>query len=281
MDQFEFLTHPVVSPPPKGFVAPILGFQGWDTNHCVARVRRSADGREYLVKWERPESGDMTLVLQGVRRLMAYRHPRILPCYEVFVGRGPAHGYLGFVLPETSFGTLANKISRYVRKRTYIDERVIIAYALMLLEALQEVHQRGQAHQDVSPWNCHLAPSGALLLSAPPTRKLLREYTTKVANPRSHGPYAAPEMWGQADEVTVEMRQAADVWAVGCVLHELCSLQRLFDGDSKAALQAAIREGRQTRIPDVYSGDLESFIRLMCRRDPAARATVRYCQIGE
>jgi hypothetical protein len=26
---------------------------------------------------------------------------------------------------------------------------------------------------------------------------------------------------------------AADVWAVGCVLHELCSLQRLFDGDSK------------------------------------------------
>jgi hypothetical protein len=27
---------------------------------------------------------------------------------------------------------------------------------------------------------------------------------------RSHGPYAAPEMWGQADEVTVEMRQAGE-----------------------------------------------------------------------
>ena len=47
--------------------------------------------------------------------------------------------------------------------------------------------------------------------------------------------YASPEMWGRQPH-----SYPADIWALGCVLHELCTLQPPFLGRTNQEIKAQV-----------------------------------------
>jgi len=54
---------------------------------------------------------------------------------------------LGVVVEDTSGGSLRDLMSRHRGNNTKIEEKVIGEYAVMLLEALAEVHKYGLPHK--------------------------------------------------------------------------------------------------------------------------------------
>ncbi len=48
----------------------------------------------------------------------------------------------------------------------------------------------------------------------------------------------------------------SDVWALGCVLYELCTLQHAFSAENLLGLVYKIVEGKIDPIPSMYSSDL-------------------------
>jgi serine/threonine protein kinase len=45
------------------------------------------------------------------------------------------------------WGDLAMKIKRYIKRREYIDERVIWVYLIQILEGLKALHERNVLHR--------------------------------------------------------------------------------------------------------------------------------------
>jgi len=50
--------------------------------------------------------------------------------------------------------------------------------------------------------------------------------------------------------------QKSDIWALGCILYELCTLKHAFHSENLLGLVFKIVQDKQEPIPDAYSADL-------------------------
>jgi hypothetical protein len=123
-------------------------------------------------------------------------------------------------------------------------------YAMLLAEALRKIHEAGEVHGGVSPASIMLTGSGLELGPAP----------------RSKGgitPYTAPELLeGQPPD------SRSDVFAFGAVIYEMFSGRQAFEGDSEAALSAAIETSTP---PSCGSPTMDRLIRNCLAKDPGTR----------
>lgn len=78
--------------------------------------------------------------------------------------------------------------------------------------------------------------------------------------------YMSPEICA-AEKYTLH----SDIWAVGCIMYELCSKQPPFNAKTHIQLVQKIREGRFAPLPDKYSSQLKEVIGNCLRVNPDLR----------
>ena len=61
---------------------------------------------------------------------------------------------------------------------------------------------------------------------------------------------------------------------MGCILYELCSLRRPFEGESIATVLNNVLNSNPTALPDCYSESLTNLIFLMLNKDPKIRPSI-------
>lgn len=66
---------------------------------------------------------------------------------------------------------------------------------------------------------------------------------------------------------------SSDIWALGCVTLELCTLRRAFDGQTEAEVQRAVERMQPPMTPARYSDELDGIIRRMLDPNPIERPT--------
>ncbi|KAL0248715.1 hypothetical protein GEMRC1_003949 [Eukaryota sp. GEM-RC1] len=81
--------------------------------------------------------------------------------------------------------------------------------------------------------------------------------------------YLSPEM---CEDLPYNTK--SDVWALGCILYELCSLRHAFTAKSIPALVMSILRGIYEPIPSMYSSQINDLIKMMLEVDPARRPSV-------
>ena|SRR3990167_6008432 len=67
------------------------------------------------------------------------------------------------------------------------------------------------------------------------------------------------------------MTTAYDMWSLGVLLYEMCTLEFPFDGDSVPAMRTSILQKDFKPIPDTYSSNLNSMITGLLRKNPKNR----------
>lgn len=67
----------------------------------------------------------------------------------------------------------------------------------------------------------------------------------------------------------------ADIWMLGCVLFELCTLRKPFKGDNIITLMNNIKNEPVPEIPKVYSNDMKSIVKLLTQKDDSKRPFIR------
>ena len=76
----------------------------------------------------------------------------------------------------------------------------------------------------------------------------------------------SPEIWHNRP-----YDSSSDMWALGCMIYELCSLRPPFLGDSFPSLKRAVASGRYSPVPKKYSDGMHRVIRHMLRLKPKDR----------
>jgi Tol biopolymer transport system component len=187
------------------------------------------------------------------RAISQLSHPHICTLHDV----GDQDGTAFLVMELIDGETLAERLRRSGERGLPLDEA--LAIAVQIAEALTAAHRRGIVHRDLKPSNVMLARAGQAR-SGPFSVKLLDFGLAKLTEPpvaavaasavtspplalTAEGTllgtcqYMAPE---QLEGRPVDPR--TDVFALGCVLYEMLTGTRSFDGRSPASIIAAILE---------------------------------------
>jgi hypothetical protein len=152
------------------------------------------------------------------------------------------------------------------------------AIARQVATALEEAHERGIIHRDLKPSNIILRPDGtakvldfglARALATPADGSEPPQSTMTLTDPHGGvGPgtpsYLSPE---QARGRPADTR--ADIWAFGCVLYEMLTGRRAFDGDSASEVIARIieREPDLDALPPSTPAALRTLLRRCLEKD--------------
>jgi Tol biopolymer transport system component len=232
---------------PYEIVAP-LGAGGMGE---VYRARDTRLGRDVAVKVlpthlsEQPEI--RARFEREAKTVSSLNHPNICSLFDV--GREGDVDYLVLELVEGD--TLAERLARGP-----LPGPEMLRLGAQIADALDRAHRAGVVHRDLKPGNVMLTRSGAKLLDFGLARATGLDGSAPGSSSRTlpHSPtmgkaltaegtilgtfqYMAPEQ--------LEGREAdarSDIWALGCVLYEMCTGRRAFEGRSQASLIAAILE---------------------------------------
>jgi serine/threonine-protein kinase len=229
--------------------------------------------------------------------LASLNHPHIAAIYGLEEGSAerlpgqsgvvPAGGrtFRALVLELVDGSTLADRIRL---GPVPLDEALTIAG--QIADALDAAHQRGIVHRDLKPANIKIAPGGAVKVLDFGLAKLVEAGTAGGAS-ESQGLSESPTVLsptrmtgigvvlGTAAYMSPEQakgREAdrrSDVWAFGCVLFEMLSGRRAFDGDDVSDTIAAVlrSEPDWTLLPGTTPASVRRLIRRCLRRDPLRR----------
>ena len=206
----------------------------------------SPDGRSVALKLIRePLSGEPDLVRRFEREALAaksVKHPSIVGVLDAGV-----EGGLRYLAQElVDGGSLAERIAR-----APLAPAETARIALDMGSALDAVHAAGHVHRDVKPSNILLERNGrARLTDFGLVKSHGASALTKPGQTLGSMHYTAPEQIRGAD-----VAAAADVYSLGCVMHECISGRPPFaDCDGMQVMWAQMR--RQPPDPRARRPDL-------------------------
>jgi len=214
------------------------------------------------------------------KTLALLNHPNIAHIH----GLEESSGIRALVMELVEGQDLAQRISR---GPIPVDEALLIAK--QIADALEAAHEQGIIHRDLKPANIKVRPDG--------TVKVLDFGLAKAIEPASALRASAGQAFSQSPTLTTPaMTQAgvilgtaaymspeqargktvdkrADIWAFGCVLYEMLTGQRAFDGEGVSETMARVieREPNWARLPATLSPALRTYITRCLQKDPRQR----------
>ncbi|KAJ3134379.1 G2-specific serine/threonine protein kinase [Irineochytrium annulatum] len=240
----------------------------------IRKVKRKSDG-QLLVRKEidycKMTDKEKRQLVAEVNILRELRHPNIVRYYERFVDR--ENRKIHIVMEFCEGGDLAVIIRKCKRENKQIPEDVIWNLLSQLLLALNECHNgTGKTHptvlhRDIKPDNVFLDGAQNVKLGDFGLSRVIENPELEFAKTYVGTPfYMSPEIVNESAYNT-----KSDVWALGCLIYELCTLEPPFQAKTQAALSAKIRQGRFQQLPSQYSDDLNYVIRAMLTINQAKR----------
>ncbi|MEJ2240306.1 MAG: serine/threonine-protein kinase, partial [Gemmatimonadales bacterium] len=189
-----------------------LGSGGMATVYLAEDVKHH---RQVAVKVLRPELTASIAVdrfLREVEIAAKLAHPHVLPLYD----SGKANGFLYYVMPYVSGGSLRDRLNN--ERQLPVEDALQITKEVA--EALDHAHSQGIVHRDIKPENIMFEGGHAIVADFGVARAVsqaggerLTETGIAVGTPH----YMSPEQ--ASGESVIDGR--ADVYALGCVLHEM------------------------------------------------------------
>jgi eukaryotic-like serine/threonine-protein kinase len=208
------------------------------------------------------------------RVLATLNHPHIGAIH----GLEESDGITALVLELIEGPTLADRL-----QRGPLPVSEALAIARQIAEALDAAHEKGIVHRDLKPANIVLQPTAGPL-SSDARVKVLDFGLAKTAHP-SDGPtisvaatetgralgtpaYMSPE---QARGLAVDKR--TDIWAFGCVVFEMLTGRRAFEGATVSDTLVRILDSEPdwAKLPAQTPGPIRTLLERCLRKDPHKR----------
>ncbi|XP_072575791.1 serine/threonine-protein kinase Nek1 isoform X5 [Vulpes vulpes] len=229
-------------------------------------VKSTEDDRQYVIKEinisrmsnkEREESRREVAVLANMK------HPNIVQYRESF----EENGSLYIVMDYCEGGDLFKRIN--AQKGILFQEDQILDWFVQICLALKHVHDRKILHRDIKSQNIFLTKDGTVQLGDFGIARVLNS-TVELARTCIGTPYyLSPEICENKP-----YNNKSDIWALGCVLYEMCTLKHAFEAGNMKNLVLKIISGSFPPVSLHYSYDLRNLLSQLFKRNPRDRPSV-------
>jgi Tol biopolymer transport system component len=248
----------------------------------VYRARDARLGRDVAIKVVSPaiaaDADGLMRFDREARMLASLNHPNIAAIYGVEDGAG----FPALILELVDGETLADRIAR-----GSIPVADAVSYSRQIADALDTAHEAGIVHRDLKPGNIKITEDGRVkVLDFGLAKAIAAAFAPDPAIDPAHSPtvtvhgtrggvilgtaaYMSPE---QARGKPIDKR--TDIWAFGCVLYEMFTGRRPFDGETTSDVIAAIieRSPDWSKLPSSTPVHLKRVMERCLEKDPKRRA---------
>jgi tRNA A-37 threonylcarbamoyl transferase component Bud32 len=244
----------------------------------VYRAHDSKLDRDVAIKTLPPEFARdpdrLARFQREARTLATLNHPNIAAIY----GLQESDNVDCLVLELVEGETLAERIKRIGS----LPVEKVLDYARQVAEALEAAHSKGMVHRDLKPANVKVTPEGRVKVLDFGLAKAVRsvedqdlsqlvtvtQLETIVGHIVGTPPYMSPE---QARGRDVDSR--TDIWAFGCLLYEVLTGKRAFQGDTFSDTIAAVleREPAWSALPAETPAKIRDLLRRCLQKDADRR----------
>ena len=248
----------------------ILGTLGTGGMGVVYRAHDPSLAREVAIKMLHPaalgdEAAHQRFVAEA-QTLSQLNHPNICTVYEI----GEIDGRAFIAMELVKGRTLASMVPL-----GGLPSETALRYGVEIADALAHAHRQGVVHRDLKSANIVITPEGhakvldfglAKRSTVSPESMTVAQVVTQPGVAVGTPAYMSPEVLagGNADE-------RSDIWALGVILHEMCSGERPFAGGAPATLAAAILKEPPSALGATVSPAVQGIVNRCLAKEPGRR----------
>jgi len=201
-------------------------------------VKRKEDSNIYAmkrVKISQLNTKERENALNEVRILASLNHTNIVGYKEAFFEEETRT--LNIVMEFADDGDLESKIQKCIKNKVPFSEKEIWNCLIQIIQGLKYLHENKVMHRDLKCANIFLLKNGTVKLGDLNVSKIVKMgmCSTQTGTPY----YASPEVW--ADK---PYDYKSDIWSVGCIMYELCTLKPPFRGSNLDQLFRNVTKGK-------------------------------------
>uniref|UniRef100_A0A3Q2DK20 non-specific serine/threonine protein kinase n=1 Tax=Cyprinodon variegatus TaxID=28743 RepID=A0A3Q2DK20_CYPVA len=232
----------------------------------IRQIGEGAFGKALLVRDRRVDGEKLCVVKQISLKKMSSKekeaskkevillsqmnHPNIVSFITTFQEKGGLY----IVMEYCDGGDLLKRIN--MQRGIPFSEEQIVDWFIQICLGLKHIHDRKVLHRDIKSQNIFLTDGGMKVKLGDFGIARMLNNTLEMARTCVGTPYyLSPEICESRP-----YNNKTDIWSLGCVLYELCSLKHPFEGSSLRQLVSKICRGRYTPVPSRYSHDLRLLV---------------------
>ena len=231
----------------------------------VYKVKRKSNKTIYVLKQINISSMRnkmRSIALNEVKILSSLENPYVVKYYDSFIERDT----LNIVMEHCEGGDLSQYIKSHIGKS--IPEAKIWKFFIQMCIGMNYIHSKKILHRDIKALNIFLTKDGDIRIGDLGVAKVLAD-TANFAHTMVGTPYyLSPEMCEEKP-----YNEKSDIWALGCVLYELCTHKHPFEAHSQGTLILKIIKGRYTPISGTFSSELADVVNSCLNKDYKKRPT--------
>jgi NIMA (never in mitosis gene a)-related kinase 1/4/5 len=142
-----------------------------------------------------------------------------------------------------------------MKRQEHFPEKIIKNWFLQIVMALEYLHKRKVLHRDIKTSNIFITSCGSVKIGDFGIAKVLASTADNAMTLVGTPYYLSPEV---CEDKPYTFK--SDIWALGCVLYEMCSLKHPFQSSSLINLVIQIVKEKPPDIPGLYSKELASLV---------------------
>ncbi|XP_039329254.1 serine/threonine-protein kinase Nek5 isoform X2 [Saimiri boliviensis] len=225
-----------------------------DNKHCVVKE----------INFEKMPIQEKEASKKEVILLAKMKHPNIVAFFNSF----QENGRLFIVMEYCDGGDLMKRISR--QRGVLFSEDQILSWFVQISLGLKHIHDRKILHRDIKTQNIFLSKNGMIAKLgdfgiARVLNNSMEFARTCVGTPY----YLSPEICQNEP-----YNNKTDIWSLGCVLYELCTLKHPFEGSNLQQLVLKICQAHFAPISPRFSRGLHSLISQLFKISPQDRPSI-------
>eukprot|EP00124_Ichthyophonus_hoferi_P004569 Ihof_evm1s520 gene=Ihof_evmTU1s520 len=245
----------------------------------VSKIRRREDGK--ILVWKVIKYGHMTdkereYLVNEVNILRKLHHPYIVRYHDHIHDRSNKTVYM--MMEYCEGGDLAAVLGLQKLTGDHFDEEWVWRLLAQLVLALHHCHSNPEGmiiHRDIKPSNVFLDADLNARLGDFGLARMISSMSEESDSPNKTfcgtPYYMAPEQMQASD-----YNDRADIWALGCLIYEVCCLDIPFDGTNQKELSSNILSGQCTALPSCYSLALGAVVTSMLVVKPSERPSAQH-----